>query len=84
MANIRDPHNLLVRSPNQARTVRSEGGKLYTFPRHEGIAIDTTGKMPHEAALQILSFMRELIMRRDEALVDEETTPMEPSESMWS
>ncbi|KAJ4397626.1 hypothetical protein N0V93_001859 [Gnomoniopsis smithogilvyi] len=73
-----------IRSPNAARTVRSKGGKLFTFPRHQGIAIDNTGKLPHEAALQILSFMRELIVKRDEALVHDETTPMEANEPMWS
>lgn len=74
----------IVRSPNQARTVRSEGGRLFVFSQHEGITIDNTGKVPHEAALQILSFMNELIVRRDEALANEEKTPMEANEPMWS
>lgn len=74
----------LVRSPKKARIVRSEGGRLYTFPRHQGVAIDNTGKVPHEAALQILSFMNELILKRDEALVHDETTPMEATEPIWS
>lgn len=77
--------SILVRSPNEARTVRSNGGKLYTYPRLESITVDNTSKVPHEAALQILSFMRELVYRRDEALVNDETTPhVEASEPTWS
>lgn len=74
----------LVRSPNEARTVRSEGGKLFVYPQHEGLTLNITKILPHEAALQILSFMKELIVRRDEALVNEETTPLEAREPLWS
>lgn len=73
----------LVRSPNEARTVRSEGGKLFVFRKHEGLSINNTSILPHEAALQILSFMKELIARRDEALINEETTPLEAKEPLW-
>lgn len=41
--------------------------------------------VPHEAALQILSFMRELVLRRDEALANDEATPhTEAGEPTWS
>ncbi|KAF3764571.1 hypothetical protein M406DRAFT_322648 [Cryphonectria parasitica EP155] len=72
-----------IRSPNEARTVRSEGGKLFMYEQYEGLTINTTTILPHEAALQILSFMRDSILRRDEALVNEETTPMEAKEPLW-
>lgn len=75
---------LLVRSPNEARTVRTEGGKLFIYTRHEGLTINNTDILPHEAALRILSFMKELIAKRDEALVNDETTPLEAKEPLWS
>lgn len=74
----------IVRSPNEARTVRSEGGKLFIYTQHEGLFINTTNILPHEAALQILTFMRELIATRDNALLNEETTPLEAKEPIWS
>lgn len=73
-----------VRSPHEAREVRSEGGKLFVYKQHEGLTINNTNILPHEAALQMLSFMKELIARRDEALVNEETTPLEGKEPLWS
>lgn len=76
------PH--VVRSPNEARTVRSEGGKLFVYNQHEGLTVNNTNILPHEAALQILTFMRELIARRDDALANEETTPLEAKEPVWS
>ncbi|CAN8101145.1 unnamed protein product [Discula destructiva] len=73
------------RSPNEAQTVRSQGGKLFVYPRHESLTVDNTGMVPHEAALQILTFMRDLIVRRDEALLTDERTPgMEAKEPLWS
>lgn len=74
----------IVRSPNEAKTVRSEGGKLFIYTKHAGLSINTTSILPHEAALQILSFMKESMVRRDEALTNEETTPMEDKEPLWS
>ncbi|PSR87207.1 hypothetical protein BD289DRAFT_482294 [Coniella lustricola] len=72
-----------IRSPNEARTIRSEGAKLFVFREHEGLSVNNTSILPHEAALQILSFMKELIMRHDEALINEETTPLEVDKPLW-
>lgn len=75
----------LVQSPKTAHTVRSNGGKLYTYPRHESITVDNTGMVPHEAALRILSFMRDIVFRRDEALANDNETPhMEVNEPTWA
>lgn len=46
--------------------------------------LNITKILPHEAALQILSFMKELIVRRDEAVANEETTPLEARDLLWS
>lgn len=73
-----------VQSPNEARTVRSEGGKLFVFKGHQGLTLNITKMPPHEAALQILSFIRDMIVRRDEELADEETTPLEAKELAWA
>ena len=74
----------VVRSPNEARTVRSQGGELFVFKQHPGLTINITKMSPHEAALQILSFIRDLIVRRDEELANEETTPLEAKEVAWA
>lgn len=73
-----------VRSPNEARTVRSEGGRLFVYKEHEGLTLNITNILPHEAALQILSFMKELVAQRDEAIANDETTPLEAREPLWS
>ncbi|KAL1872970.1 hypothetical protein Daus18300_004111 [Diaporthe australafricana] len=73
-----------IRSPNEAKTVRSDGGSLFIFKAREGLSINITRMLPHEAALQILSFIRDLIDRRNEELVNEETTPLEASEPAWA
>jgi hypothetical protein len=39
--------------------------------------------LPHEAALKILSYIRDLVDRRNEELLNEETTPLEASEPAW-
>ncbi|KAG8159873.1 hypothetical protein KVR01_010510 [Diaporthe batatas] len=72
-----------IRSPNEAKTVRSEGGCLYIFKKREGLSINITKMLPHEAALKILSYIRDVIDRRNEELVNEETTPLESSEPAW-
>lgn len=79
-----DTFSSIVRNPNEARTVRSEGGNLFVYTEHEGLFINTTNILPHEAALQILTLMRELIARRDNAILNEETTPLEAKEPIWS
>ncbi|ROV93366.1 hypothetical protein VMCG_08411 [Cytospora schulzeri] len=73
-----------MQSPNEARTVRSEGGKLFVFKGHQGLSLNITKMPPHEAALQILSFIRDMIVRRDEELANEETTPLEAKELAWA
>ncbi|KAI3396728.1 hypothetical protein diail_11755 [Diaporthe ilicicola] len=73
-----------IRSPNEAKTVRSDGGSLLIFKTCEGLSLNITKMLPHEAALQILSFIRDLIDRRNEELVNEETTPLEASEPAWA
>ncbi|KAG6368456.1 hypothetical protein INS49_002663 [Diaporthe citri] len=72
-----------IRSPNEAKTVRSDGGSLFIFKAREGLSINITKMLPHEAALKILSYIRDLIDRRNEELVNEETTPLEASEPAW-
>lgn len=76
-------HCPTVRSPNEAKTVRSEGGCLYIFKKREGLSINITRMLPHEAALKILSYIRDVIDRRNEELLNEETTPLEASEPAW-
>ncbi|KUI70364.1 hypothetical protein VM1G_06150 [Cytospora mali] len=73
-----------MQSPNEARTVRSEGGKLFVFKQHQGLTLNITKMPPHEAALRILSFTRDMIARRDEELANEETTPLEAREPAWA
>lgn len=73
-----------VQSPKEARTVRTEGGKLFAFKQHRGLTINTTKMAPHEAALQILSFVRDMMVQRDEELTTEETTPLEAKELSWA
>ncbi|KAJ0122234.1 hypothetical protein J7T55_002746 [Diaporthe amygdali] len=73
-----------IRSPNEAKTVRSDGGNLFIFKSREGLSINITKMLPHEAALQILSFIRDLIDHHNEELVNEETTPLEASEPAWA
>ncbi|KKY39208.1 hypothetical protein UCDDA912_g00766 [Diaporthe ampelina] len=72
-----------IRSPNEAKTVRSDGGSLFIFKTREGLGINITKMLPHEAALKILSYIRDLIDRRNEELINEETTPLEASEPTW-
>lgn len=74
----------VVQSPMEARTVRFEGGKLFVFKQRQGLTINITRMPPHEAALQILSFIRDLMARLDHELVTEETTPLEAKEPAWA
>lgn len=73
-----------VQSPKEARTVRSEGGKLFVFKGHHGLTLNITKMPPHEAALQILSFIRDTVVRRDEELANEETSPLDSQEPAWA
>ncbi|KAI7782534.1 hypothetical protein LA080_013170 [Diaporthe eres] len=72
-----------IRSPNEAKTVRTDGGSLFIFKAREGLSINITKMLPHEAALKILSYIRDSIDRRNEELVNEETTPLEACEPAW-
>ncbi|KAK7739872.1 hypothetical protein SLS53_005465 [Cytospora paraplurivora] len=73
-----------MQSPMEARTVIIEGGKLFVFKQRQGLTINITRMPPHEAALQILSFIRDLIARLDHELSTEETTPLEAKEPAWA
>lgn len=50
------------------------------------MTLNITHILPHEAALQILSFTKELVAQRDEAVANDEMTPLEARERelLWS
>lgn len=71
-----------IRSLKEARSVRSSGG-LFIFPQLRGLRLDVTDMAPHEAAVQILTFMNDLAAQIDRELANDETTPLEGHEPDW-
>ncbi|KAJ9150304.1 hypothetical protein NKR23_g3890 [Pleurostoma richardsiae] len=73
-----------IRSPVEAHGVRAQGGgALFVFPGRPGLTLDVTKVAPHETAVQILTFMHDLIAQREGELAAAEATPVDGQEPDW-